>query len=64
MADDAKREGTPGNASDVLNLSELIPEHFARLFAFFRPAHNEGAVPARVKELARLRVATLNECDT
>jgi hypothetical protein len=46
------------------NPVELIPEHFERFFAFFGKAHNEGVVPARIKELARLKVAALNECDT
>lgn len=47
-----------------LKLAELIPEHFGRYFGFFRPGHTEGIVPARIKELARLKVAALNECDT
>ena len=47
-----------------MNLLELIPEHFQRFFAFFGPGHNEGAVPTRIKELARLKVAAINECDT
>jgi hypothetical protein len=55
---------TPRPASDALNLQALIPEHFARYFTFFRPGHTEGVVPARLKELARLKVASLNECDT
>jgi len=51
-------------AEDSLDLRELIPEHFARYFAFFRPGHREGIVPCRIKELARLKVALLNGCDT
>ena len=47
-----------------LNLAELIPEHLARYFAFFRPGHQAGVVPARIKELARLKIAAMNECDT
>ena len=47
-----------------LDLMGLIPEHFERFFEFFRPGHNEGIVPARVKELARLKIAALNQCDT
>ena len=47
-----------------MNLAALIPEHFARYFEFFRPGHLEGVVPTRVKELARLKVAALNGCDT
>ena len=49
---------------DVLDLTKLIPEHFARYFAFFRPGHQEGVVPSRIKELARLKIAALNACDT
>jgi len=48
----------------VLNLTELIPEMFERYFAFFRPGHQEGILPSRIKELARLKVAALNGCDT
>jgi hypothetical protein len=57
---------TPQDAesTDGLNLQKLIPEHFARFFTFFGPGHTEGVVPARIKELARLKVAALNECDT
>ena len=39
--------------SKPLNLAALIPEHFARYFAFFTPGHTQGIVPARIKELAR-----------
>ena len=52
-------------ASDLnLNLTELLPEHFERYFAFFRPGHTQGVLPSRVKELARLKIAELNGCDT
>jgi hypothetical protein len=50
--------------STPLALDKLIPEHFARYFEFFRPGHTAGVVPARIKELARLKIAALNECDT
>ena len=52
------------SADDVLNLPELIPDLFARYFAFFRPGHLEGILPCRIKELARLKIAALNGCDT
>ena len=42
----------------------LLPEFYERYFAFFRPGHQEGVVPSRIKELARLKVAALNNCDT
>jgi hypothetical protein len=51
-------------ADDTLDLAALIPEHFARYFAFFTPGHTQGIVPARIKELARLKIAALNQCDT
>ena len=47
-----------------LHLTELIPDLFERYFAFFRPGHREGIVPSRIKELARLKIAALNQCDT
>ncbi len=50
--------------SDGLNLVELLPDLFERYFAFFGPGHQEGVVPARIKELARLKIAALNGCDT
>jgi hypothetical protein len=50
--------------SQPLDLLALIPEHFERFFTFFAKGHNEGVVPVRIKELARLKIAALNECDT
>lgn len=47
-----------------LNPSELLPDLFERFFAFFRPGHQDGVVPSRIKELARLKIAALNGCDT
>jgi hypothetical protein len=51
-------------ADKTLNLAALIPEHLGRFFEFFRPGHLEGILPCRIKELARLKIAELNECDT
>jgi hypothetical protein len=51
-------------ANAGLNMTELLPDLFERFFAFFRPAHTEGVAPSRIKELARLKIAALNECDT
>ena len=42
----------------------LLPSFFDRFFAFFVPAHEQGVVPSRIKELARLKIAAINECDT
>ena len=63
MASNAEK--TPkSDANQGLNLVELAPELFQRFFAFFQPGHTAGVVPARIKELARLKIAALNECDT
>lgn len=50
--------------ADNVNPMELLPDFFERYFAFFRPGHYEGVVPCRLKEMARIKVAELNECDT
>ncbi len=47
-----------------LNLTALLPDLFERYFAFFLPGHREGVLPSRIKELARLKIAALNDCDT
>ena len=57
-ANDATQDDPP------LNLTELIPDLFQRWFEFFKPGHQEGVVPSRIKELARLKIAELNDCDT
>ncbi len=49
---------------EPLDLLRLIPDLLARYFEFFRPGHQEGIVPSRIKELARLKIAALNQCDT
>ena len=62
----ASEDSTPRApaAGDGINPLELIPEMFGRYFEFFRPGHQEGIVPCRIKELARLKIAALNDCDT
>ncbi len=51
-------------AEEGVNPLGLLPEFYERYFAFFRPGHQEGVVPSRIKELARLKIASLNNCDT
>ena len=57
----ATTAATTGGSLDPLG---LLPDFYARYFAFFRPGHQEGVVPSRIKELARIKIASLNECDT
>ena len=59
-----ERSPASPEAQAGLNMMELIPDLYAKFFEFFRPGHNEGVVPAPIKELARLKIAALNECDT
>jgi hypothetical protein len=40
------------------------PDFFARYFAFYYPAHEQGVLETRIKELARLAIARLNDCPT
>ncbi len=51
-----------GRDSEMARTLAHLPGLFRRYFAFFYPAHEEGVVETRVKELARLRVAQLNDC--
>lgn len=64
MSTTDSRDASAAESGAGLNLTELIPESFARYFAFFRPGHQDGVVPCRIKELARLKIAALNDCDT
>ncbi len=55
---------TTETPEEGINPLGLLPEFYERYFAFFRPGHQEGVVPSRIKELARLKIAALNYCDT
>ena len=61
MADERRSASGP---QDHLDLTRLIPDLLVRYFDFFRPGHNDGVVPARIKELARRKIAAINQCDT
>jgi hypothetical protein len=61
---DSKQSSIEKNSGSGFNMMELAPDFFERYFAFFRPGHQEGVVPSRIKELARLKIAAINECDT
>jgi hypothetical protein len=39
-----------------------MPDFFLKFIEFYGPLVNRGRVPLRVKELARIRIANLNEC--
>ena len=52
----------PDEQQDVLRIFGHHPELFTAWQTFYRPIMADGAVPMRVKELMRLRIAQLNEC--
>ena len=52
----------PGEQNDILRLFGHNPELFTAWNGFYRLIMRDGAVPMRVKELMRLRIASLNEC--
>lgn len=54
----------PVDVGPSIDMVGLLPDLFERFFAFFRPGHQEGVVPSRIKELARLKIAETNGCDT
>ena len=60
----APTPASEASAEQPMNLMELVPGLMENFFAFFRPGHQEGVVPSRIKELARLKIAALNDCDT
>jgi len=41
-----------------------LPDFFGSYFSFYYPAHEQGVVETRIKELARLHIARLNACPT
>ena len=50
-----------GDPNFILTLARL-PETLTRFVAFYSPLVRRGLVEHRTKELARLRLAQLNEC--
>ena len=60
----ANRSSSETAVTEPINMLALLPDFFGRFFEFFRPGHQEGVVPSRIKELARLKIAALNDCDT
>ena len=64
MSTQEQRPPEDEESSAGLDMMNLIPDLFEKFFEFFRPGHTEGIAPARIKELARLKIAAINDCDT
>ena len=56
-----KWQSEGGDPNFILTFARL-PETLARFVAFYSPLVRKGLVEHRTKELARLRLAQLNEC--
>ena len=57
----AKWQAVGGNVN-MHRVFGQMPDFFQKFIEFYGPLVNHGRVPLRVKELARLRVARLNDC--
>jgi alkylhydroperoxidase family enzyme len=53
-----------GANSTVLRVLGHCPEMVESYFKFYYPLHNGGVVDPALKELVRLRIASLNQCFT
>jgi alkylhydroperoxidase family enzyme len=53
-----------GANSTVLRVLGHRPEMIESYFKFYYPMHNGGVVEPALKELVRLRIASLNQCFT
>lgn len=52
----------PDQQNDVLRVFGHNPELFTAWQGFYKHIMRDGAVPMRLKEMMRLRIARLNEC--
>jgi len=58
----AERWQAQGGDVNMHRVFGQMPDFFKRFLEFYGPLVNKGRVPVRVKELARIRIANLNEC--
>ncbi|MGH7858000.1 MAG: hypothetical protein ACREQY_11785 [Candidatus Binatia bacterium] len=55
---------TNGRSTALPGVLGLAPDLFRTYFRFYYPSHENGLVDTRTKEVARLKVARLNDCPT
>lgn len=60
----AQAADNAGQNSTVLRVLGHRPEMVESYFKFYYPLHNGGVVDPALKELVRLRIASLNQCFT
>lgn len=58
----AGRWRAQGGDANMHRVFGQMPDFFEKFLEFYGPLVNKGRVPVRVKELARIRIANLNEC--
>jgi alkylhydroperoxidase family enzyme len=64
LRDQAKAADQSGTGSTVLRVLGHRPDMIESYFKFYYPLHNGGIVDPALKELVRLRIASLNQCLT
>lgn len=60
----AQAADAAGAGSTVLRVLGHRPDMIESYFKFYYPLHNGGVVDPALKELVRLRIASLNQCLT
>ena len=64
MRKQAQAADKSGAGSTVLRVLGHRPDMIEAYFKFYYPLHNSGVVDPALKELVRLRIASLNQCLT
>lgn len=64
MRKQAQAADQSGAGSTVLRVLGHRPDMIEAYFKFYYPLHNSGIVDPALKELVRLRIASLNQCLT
>jgi hypothetical protein len=59
-----KQAEATGRSTALPGVLGLAPELFRSYFRFYYPSHENGLVDTRTKEVARLKIARLNDCPT
>lgn len=64
LREQAKAAEKAGASATVLRVLGHRPDMVESYFKFYYPLHNGGIVDPALKELVRLRIASLNQCLT
>ncbi len=64
MREQAKAAEEAGAGATVLRVLAHRGDRFESYFKFYSPMHNGGVVDPALKELVRLKIASLNQCLT